>query len=174
MRILFAAVVAAAVAGLLIVAGVFRPPPAATRLAGVTVVVQDVAVDDLPGSRHTLRLQVRIVSARDIDECLGFTLDEPFAGRRLGPASGDCLKPRRPDLLASLVFDRLTDDDVLFPAHTLVWGIPGGRCGLVMEAFGVCVVESAGTVDVELPHRSLLPSIGPIGPIFPFGSPSPR
>jgi len=174
MRILFVAFVAAAVAAFLIVSGVFRPPPAATRLAGVSVAVQDVAVDDLPGGRHTLRLQIRVVSARDIDECLGFTLDEPFAGRRLGPASGDCVRPRRPDQTAFLVFDRLTADDLLFPAHTLVWGIPGGRCGLVMEAFGVCVVESAGTVDVELPHKSLMPSIGPIGPLFPFGSPSPR
>ena len=43
----------------------------------------------------------------------------------------------------SLVFDRLTDDDLLFP-------------------------------DVKLPHKALLPSFGPIGPLFPFGSPSPH
>ena len=126
MRILFVAFVAAAVAAFLIVSGVFRPPPAATRLAGVSVAVQDVAVDDLPPGR----------AGR-----------QPWGGRTRGKPSGP---------------------------HTLVWGIPGGRCGLVMEAFGVCVVESAGTVDVELPHTSLMPSIGPIGPLFPFGSPSPR
>jgi hypothetical protein len=65
-------------------------------------------------------------------------------------------------------------DDIAFPEHTLVWGVAGGRCGLILEAFGVCVVDQAGTAAVKLPSHSVIPSIGPIGsflPIFSFPPP---
>lgn len=65
---------------------------------------------------------------------------------------------------------QLTADDLAFPSHTLVWGIPGGRCGPIFEAFGVCVVEQAGTAKLQLPSRSVLPSIGPLGSFFPLFS----
>jgi hypothetical protein len=75
-----------------------------------------------------------------------------------------------------LTFEKLTSDDLSFPEHTLVWGVPGGRCGPVLELFGVCVVEQAGTADLKLPSRSPLPTFGPIGsfgPIVPLFSLSP-
>ena len=75
-----------------------------------------------------------------------------------------------------MTFEKLTSDDLIFPDHTVVWGIPGGRCGLVLEAFGVCVVEQAGTADLRLPSRNTVPSIGPIGtfaPVVPLYSFSP-
>ena len=153
---------------------VFRPPPAAERLAGVGVVVSGYSTEDLADGKHRLRLTVDIDSPADIDECLGFTLDEPFAGRRIEPEAGGCLRPVAGRQTAALVFDGLTDDDLLFPAHTLVWGIPGGRCGPIFELFGVCVVEQAGTADFELPKKNVLPTFGPLGsllPIFSFPPP---
>ena len=63
-------------------------------------------------------------------------------------------------------------DDLAFPSHTLVWGIPGGRCGPILEVFGVCVVDQAGTADFELPSKNPLPSFAPFGsfvPLFSFG-----
>jgi len=72
-----------------------------------------------------------------------------------------------------LTFDKLTSDDLAFPEHTVVWGVPGGRCGIVLEAFGVCVVEQAGTADLRLPSRNPLPTIGTFGPIVPLFSFSP-
>ena len=150
---------------------VFRPAPAADRLAGVTVHWVEFHIDDLDGAgKHRLRLTVRLTSDRAIDACVGFALDEPFAGRRLEPASGTCPKPVRGDLDVELTTDRLTDDDVNFTAHTIVWGIPGGRCGILMEAFGVCVVEQAGTADFSLPTKNRFPSFGSFGPLFSFFS----
>jgi len=57
--------------------------------------------------------------------------------------------------------------------HTLVWGIQGGRCGPVLEAIGVCVVEQAGTLKVRLPDppgTPSFPALGsfPLGPLFSF------
>jgi hypothetical protein len=69
-----------------------------------------------------------------------------------------------------LTFDKATDDDLSFPEHTVVWGIPGGRCGPLLELFGVCVVEQAGTADLELPSRNPLPTFGPIRSLFPMFS----
>lgn len=152
---------------------VFRPAPAADRLAGVSVQWVDFHIEDLDAGRHRLRLTVRVYSDRVIDECVGFALDQPFAGRRFEPASGSCPKPVAGDEDVELTFDRLTDDDLSFPSHTIVWGVPGGRCGIVMEAFGVCVIEQAGTVPLELPRPSGQPTFPPFGtfpiPIFSFG-----
>ena len=84
--------------------------------------------------------------------------------------TGSCVQPRiRPQTVA-LVYEHLTSDDLAFPSHTLVWGIPGGRCGPVLELFGVCVVEQAGTADFDLPSKHVLPSWAPFGsfkPLFP-------
>jgi hypothetical protein len=150
---------------------VFRPPPATDRLAGVDVAIAGYTIDDLPGDRHRLNLDVTVTSLADIDECLGFTLDEPFAGRRVETANGVCAKPRTGAQTVRLAFEALSDDDLAFPSHTLVWGIPGGRCGPVFLLFGICVVEQAGTTDLELPDRNPLPTFGPfgsLGPIFSF------
>jgi hypothetical protein len=155
--------------------GVLQPAPAAARLAGVNVSVTGYTIQDLGDRRHRLNLQVRIASQQALEACLAFALDEPFAARKLTRAadSSDCLRPTAGALDVGLAFDRLTDDDLQFPSHTLVWGIDGGRCGPILLAFGVCVVEMAGTAPVELPRRSVLPSFGPIKPIgslFPLFS----
>jgi hypothetical protein len=47
---------------------------------------------------------------------------------------------------------------------------PGGRRGPILELFGVCVVEQAGTADFELPRPAGMPSFGPIGSFARFGS----
>jgi len=148
---------------------VFRPAPAADRLAGVSVAVAGYTIVPEPSDRNELHLSVKLTSAKDLEECVGFTLDEPFAGRRLATASGSCPRPRAGSSTVELLY-QLTDDDLAFPSHTLVWGIPGGRCGPVLEVFGVCVVDQAGTATLELPSKSVLPSIGPIGSLFPLFS----
>ena len=168
MRLLLA-LGAAIVAAVVLANTVFRPPPAADRLAGVTVGVSGYSIQPQPSDRSELRLIVRLTSVEDLDECVGFTLDEPFAGRRLTTATGSCARPRAGTSTVELRL-QLTDDDLAFPSHTLVWGIPGGRCGPILEAFGVCVVEQVGTAKVELPSRSVLPSIGPLGSFFPLFS----
>jgi hypothetical protein len=61
--------------------------------------------------------------------------------------------------------------DLMSPSHTLVWGVQGGRCQLLMQAFGLCVVEQAGTVPVELPPPPGLPSFPPLGSLPPFFEP---
>jgi len=147
---------------------VFRPAPASERLAGVTVFVKGYAIDDLPSDKHRLRLTVNLSSSADIDQCVGFTLDEPFAGRRLEPLSGTCPRPRAGTTEVGLTFEKLTSDDLSFPEHTVVWGVPGGRCGPILELFGVCVVEQAGTADLKLPPRTPLPTFGPIGSFGPL------
>jgi hypothetical protein len=114
---------------------------------------------------------VTVDSRRDLDECLAFALDQQFAGRRLDPVSGSCVRPTSGTQTAALVFDRLMSDDLRFPSHTLVWGVPGGRCGPVLELFGVCVVDMAGTTPLELPSRSFLPSLGPLGSFLPIVPP---
>ena len=168
MRLLLA-LGAAIVAAVVLANTVFRPAPAADRLAGVSVGVSGYSIQPQPSDRSELRLIVRLTSVKDLDECVGFTLDEPFAGRRLTTATGSCARPRAGTSTVDLRF-QLTDDDLAFPSHTLVWGIPGGRCGPILEAFGVCVVEQVGTAKVELPSRSVLPSIGPLGSFFPLFS----
>jgi hypothetical protein len=154
-------------AGFVIVQNVVRPPSAADRLAGVSVAVSGYTIDDLPGDRHRLHLSLAVTSLRDLDECLGFTLDEPFAGRRMTSATGSCVRPKHGTATVPIVFDSLSDSDLAFPSHTVVWGIPGGRCGVILELFGVCVVEQAGTAALELPSHSVLPSFGSFGPLVP-------
>jgi hypothetical protein len=149
---------------------VLRPPPAADRLAGVSVALTAYSINDLPGDRHRLVLSLAVTSARDVDECLAFTLDQPFANRRMTAGAGGCLRPRRGTSTVPVTYDGLSNDDLEFPSHTIVWGVPGGRCGLILETVGVCVVEQAGTVDLELPSHSVVPTLRPgqtIGPLFP-------
>jgi hypothetical protein len=173
---LLAGLGAVVVAAIVLGSGVLQPAPAATRLAGVSVSVAGYTINDLGDRRHRLDLHVRVASQQALDACLAFALDEPFAGRKVsvGSASDGCLRPSVGVVDVNLAFERLTDDDLTFPSHTLVWGVDGGRCGPIFEAFGVCVVDMAGTAPLELPHRSVLPSIGPIGsigswmPLFSF------
>jgi hypothetical protein len=148
---------------------VFRSAAAADRLAGVSVAVAGYTIEPQASDRNELHLTVKLTSVQDLDECVGFTLDEPFAGRRLATANGSCARPRARSSTVELRY-QLTADDLAFPSHTLVWGIPGGRCGPLLELFGVCVVDQAGTSKFELPSRSVLPSIGPLGSFFPFYS----
>jgi hypothetical protein len=174
MRLLAALAILLAIPFVAIVAvtNIARPAAAADRLHGVGVIVTSQSTEDLGAKLHRLRLTVDVTSATEIEECLGFTLDEPFAGRRLQPEGSGCVKPRPGLETARLVFDRLTDDDLAFPSHTLVWGIPGGRCGPILELFGVCVVDQAGTADFELPSKNPLPSFAPFSsfaPLFSFG-----
>jgi hypothetical protein len=148
---------------------VFRSAAAADRLAGVSVAVAGYTIEPQASDRNELHLTVKLTSVQDLDECVGFTLDEPFAGRRLATANGSCARPRAGSSTVELRY-QLTADDLAFPSHTLVWGIPGGRCGPLLELFGVCVVDQAGTAKFDLPSRSVLPSIGPLGSFFPFYS----
>ena len=131
-------------------------------VAGYTIVPQ-------PSDRNELILTVTTTSARDLDECVGFALDQQFAGRRLKTADGSCPRPRAGSTNVNLRY-QLTEDDLLFASHTLVWGIPGGRCGPILKLVGVCVVDMAGTTRLELPSKSVLPSIGPLGSFFPLFS----
>jgi len=156
--------------GIVLVTNVFRPPPASDRLAGLSVAVTGYTIDDLGGDRHRLDLWVRLTSPAAIDECVAFTLDEPLASRRLVPNDGVCHRPQAGSITVQLRLEQLTKDDLAFPSHTLVWGVPGGRCGPVFELVGVCVVEQAGTAAVELPPPPGTPSFGPIGSFKPFGS----
>ena len=156
--------------GFVLVQSVFRPPPAADRLAGVSVALGGYTISDLPDRHHRLVLALSVTSTRDVGDCLGFALDEPFAGRRMTAGTGACVQPRRGTTTVPVTYDGLTDDDLQFPSHTIVWGIPGGRCGLILETFGICVVEQAGTVDLELPSHSVVPTFGPfrtLGPLYP-------
>ena len=156
--------------GIVLVTNVFRPPPASDRLAGLSVAVTGYTIDDLGSDRHRLNLWVRMTSPAAIDECVAFTLDQPFASRRLVPNDGVCRRPQAGSITVQLRLDQLSKDDIAFPSHTLVWGVPGGRCGPVLEAFGVCVVEQAGTAAIELPPPPGTPSFGPIGSFKPFGT----
>jgi hypothetical protein len=157
-----------------VASNVFRPPAASTRLAGVSVAVIGYTVTDLGERRHRLNLTVTINSLRELNECMGFTLDQPFAGRRLDPLPGGCVRPGAGRQTVQLAFDGLSDDDIAFPSHTVVWGIPGGRCGPILGLFGVCVVDMAGTAELKLPSRNVLPTFGPLGsflPLFSFPAP---
>ena len=135
---------------------VFRPAPAADRLAGVSVAVAGYKIVPQPSDRSELLLTVKLTSARDLDECLGFTLDLPFAHRRLTTTSGSCARPQAGSSTVNLRY-RLSDDDLAFPSHTLVWGIPGGRCGLILELFGVASsTRPAPPISSCHPTRSAL------------------
>jgi hypothetical protein len=99
LMVLPALAVAVLVGGIWLSTSVFRPAPAEERLAGVRVSVIGSTIEDLADDRHRLNLTVRMTSPRNIDECVGFALDQPFAGRRLAPLSGvrldlDRVRPR--------------------------------------------------------------------------------
>ena len=168
MRLLAVLVIGIFVA-IVLATNVFRPAPAADRLAGVSVAVAGYTIVPQPSDRNELHLTVTLASARNLDECVGFTLDLPFAGRRLTTADGSCVRPRAGYSTVELRY-QLTEDDEAFPSHVLVWGIPGGRCGPILELTGVCVLDQAGTTPLELPARQVLPSLGPIGSWFPLFS----
>lgn len=144
--------------------------PAAQRLSGVHV--QVTSVQEVPGTAKMKRLVlgVEVSSDRDIDECLTFALDEPFAQRlfTVPATTTGCLRPRAASLDATITFDRLDDIDAMVPAHKLVWGVTGGKCGLILPLFGVCSVDTAGTVDLNLPVTPQFPTVGPIGTFAPF------
>ena len=166
LMVLVGSATAVLIVAFLLSATVFQPPAAADRLAGVTATLGSYSIDDLADGRNRLDLTIILTSPRDIDECIAFALDEPFSGRRIDPVGETCPKAVEGTTNIDLVFERLTDSDLTLPSHASVWGIPGGRCGLLMEAFGVCVVEQAGTVPLELPDQHVLPSIGPLGSFF--------
>ena len=147
---------------------VLAPPPADERLAGVDVAVSGYTIDDLPDDRHRLTVTLAVTAERDVDECMAFGLDQAFAQRRMTTAGGECVRPVAGQRNATLTYDGLTEDDLMFPEHNIVWGVPGGRCGIVLELVGVCVVDFAGTADFELPSRSVLPSIEPFGSFGPL------
>jgi hypothetical protein len=154
------AAVVALLAAALLVPRLLEPPPAAERLAGVSVRILDArirAVDD----QRTLGVDLVVESPSDLQACLGFALDQPLASRRLRPTDGGCVQPRSGTRRMTLVLDRLTDTDLAFPEHTLVWGVDRGRCGPLFELVGVCVIEAAGTVPLRLPVEPPLPSMPP-------------
>lgn len=174
LAILATAVVVGALAAVILSNTALAPPPADERLAGVSVAVSGYTIEELGDDRHRLAMTVAVTSERDLDECLAFALDQPFRHRRIDTADGECLRPEGGQHMASLVFDDLTDDDLLFPSHSLVWGVAGGRCGIILELMGVCVVDFAGTADFELPSQNPFPSFepfgsfGPLVPLFSF------
>ena len=152
----------------LVTSGPLRPAAAADRLAGVDVSLVGYRLEGTRGGDRRLRVTLHVTSTKNVDECLGFSLDEPFAARRMDPDPAGCVTPTAGSRDVEVVLAKLTDDDERFPEHTLVWGIPGGRCGPVLEAIGVCVVEQAGTLKVRLPDPPGTPSFPPIGS-FPLG-----
>lgn len=154
----------------LIVPRLFQPAPAAERLAGVTVAIVRFAVTEPVADEHGLEVDVEITSPSDLDVCMGFALDQAFANRRLEAPGAACVRPRAGSQVVSLTLDPLTDADISFPSHSLVWGVAGGRCGPIFELAGVCVVEFVETIALELPRDPALPTFGPIGSIFPIFS----
>ena len=170
MKLLVASALLIAVVAILLTSPVFQPPPAKEVLAGVSVTLGGFRLTDLGGDKHGVHVDLAVASARDVDACLAFTLDEPFAGRRMkstDPAI-DCLRPTAGTAVVGLDYDQLTDMDLMSTSHLVVWGVRGGRCNLLMQAFGVCVVEQAGTVPVEFPPPPGLPSFPPIGSLPPI------
>lgn len=155
-------------AAVLIVPRLFQPAPAAERLAGVTVsIVRFEVIEEFDAS--LLVVDVEITSPTDIDVCMGFALDQAFANRRLKEKDDKCVAPRAGSHAFTLL-GGLTDSDISFPSHSLVWGVAGGRCGPLFELIGACVVEFVDTIDLELPHDPVLPTFGPIGSFFPIFS----
>jgi len=67
MRLLAGLVIAIFVA-IVLVTNVFRPAPAAERLAGVSVGVAGYTIVPLPSDRNELHLTVNVTSARDVNE----------------------------------------------------------------------------------------------------------
>ena len=78
-----------AVLAVIVATNVFAPPPATERLAGISVMVKGYAIDDLSNDRHRLRLTLDLSGPTDIDQCIGFTLDEPFGVDGWNLSTGD-------------------------------------------------------------------------------------
>ena len=170
MRFVVLAVLDVAAVAIFLTSPVFQPPPAKEVLAGVSVALVGFRLTDAGDDKHRVHIDLTVASVRDVDACLAFALDEPFATRRLkssDPAAG-CVRPTVGSTSVALDLDGLTDIDLMSTSHTVVWGIAGGRCNLVMQAMGVCVVEQAGTVPVEFPPPPGLPSFSPIGSLPPI------
>src|SRR5436190_13318553 len=74
-----------------------------------------------------------------------FIQDWPQSGERLSKANSIRLTEHYPEMAGKS------------PSFSYKRMLPGGRCGLILEAFGVCVVEQAGTVKLELPAHSVVP-----------------
>lgn len=173
MRFVVLAVVVAAAVAIFLTSPVFQPPPAKEVLAGVSVALGGFQLTDAGNDKHRVHIDLNVASVRDIDVCLAFALDEPFATRRLkstDPAA-NCIRPTAGSTSVSVDLDGLTDIDLMSTSHLVVWGVAGGRCNLVMQATGVCVVEQAGTVPVEFPPPPGLPSFPPIGSFPPIFQP---
>ena len=168
LAVLATVVVLGLIAVVILRTNVLAPPPADERLAGVDVAVTGYTIDDLPEDRRRLTVTLAVTSDHDLDECMAFALDQVFAHRRMTAADGECVRPVAGQRNATLTYDGLSEDDLMFPEHSIVWGVPGGRCGIVLELVGVCVVDFAGTADFELPSRSVLPSLGPFGSFGPL------
>jgi hypothetical protein len=172
-RFVVLAVVVVAAVAIFLTSPVFQPPPAKEVLAGVSVALGGFQLTDTGNDKHRVHIDLNVASVRDIDVCLAFALDEPFATRRLkstDPAA-NCTRPTAGSTSVSVDLDGLTDIDLMSSSHTVVWGVAGGRCNLVMQAMGVCIVEQAGTVPVEFPPPPGLPSFPPIGSFPPIFQP---
>jgi hypothetical protein len=170
MKFIVAAVLLVAVVAIFLTSPIFQPPPAKDVLAGVSVALGGFRLTDLGDDKHGVHVDLAVASQRDVDACLAFTLDEPFAGRRMTATdpAGDCIRPTAGTSSVALDFDNLTDIDLMSTSHVVVWGVRGGRCNLLMQATGVCVVEQAGTVAVEFPPPPGLPSFPPMGTLPPI------
>jgi hypothetical protein len=165
-----AAVLVVAAVAIFLTSPIFQPPPAKEVLAGVSVVLGGFRLTDRGDDKHGVHVDLAVASSRDVDACLAFTLDEPFAGRRMKAtdSSVDCIRPTAGTATIGLDFDELTDIDLMSTSHVVVWGVRGGRCNLLLQATGVCVVEQAGTVAVEFPPAPGLPSFPPFGSLPPI------
>ena len=173
MRFAVVAVLLVVAVAIFLTAPAFQPPPANELLAGVSVGLGGFQLTDMSDDRHRVHIDLNVASVRDIDACLAFALDEPFATRRLqstDPSAG-CIRPTAGSTSVSMDLDGLTDVDLMSTSHLVVWGVAGGRCNLVMQAMGVCVVDQAGTVPVEFPPPPGLPSFPPIGSLPPIFQP---
>jgi hypothetical protein len=172
-RYVVLAVLAAAAVAIFLTSPIFQPPPAREVLAGVSVALRGFQLTDTGDDKHRVHIDLNVASVRDIDACLAFALDEPFATRRLKATdrAAGCIRPTFGSTSVGVDLDGLTDIDLMSTSHTVVWGVAGGRCNLVMQAMGVCVVEQAGTVPVEFPPPPGLPSFPPIGSFPPIFQP---
>jgi hypothetical protein len=157
------------IAGFILGARLLAGPPASERLAGVSLLIVKHYLVPGTAGKQDLQVQVVVTSSRDVDDCLAFTLDQPFGNRRMrviDPVSG-CVRPKAGTTRATVLFDRLSDDDLRYADHTLVWGVSGGKCGVILPLFGICAVDQAGTADLQLSVKSPLP-FPSLGSFVPF------
>jgi hypothetical protein len=146
--------------------------PAKDRLSGVTVRLASSKVATATDGRKQLWADVIVQSIRPVDECLRFTLDEPFQNRAMDAPliDGGCVKPDPLATRVTLRMPQLDEMDTYMPDHEILWGASGG-CGWVMGFMGMCAVDTVGSVPVKFPTRSLVPTLRPgytFGPLMPF------